>query len=340
MKRHIVYKILIKIPLFFILLSVSTSLMSAKDYPPIPYNAYNGPSIGGRAMAMGFAYSPVGGDPSTIVYNPAGLSDSGRDMISFTYEAARQSSLAYSQMFFSDTLKHHSLQFIALVSDKSAFSWRPMANTTVTENDGTNWKESEVKIDEYTVSAYHKSENGLKTGINISYLTGRIGQAGIENGVPSTNLSDGRGMSMDLGFMIPLSGQIMLGLSFENLLGNMWWDDYEKEQLPFGLRGGFAFKISEQTLFAHELEKKYYRNENPGPDETIRHYGIEQGFGGAVKLRFGMYGSDLNDMDTVHMTSGLGYEKENYILSLAADKYKVTGFEVSKYVFSFDIPIK
>jgi len=119
----------------------------------------------------------------------------------------------------------------------------------------------------------------------------------------------------------------------------MWWDNYDKEQLPFGIRGGLSFKIPGSSVIAFDLEKKYYRDENPGPDETVTHLGLEQALGKALKIRLGTYSPDFNNQDETSFTFGLGFESNGYKLSLAAEKYKITGCDVDRYVLGLDIPI-
>jgi hypothetical protein len=58
-----------------------------------------------------------------------------------------------------------------------------------------------------------------------------------------------------------------------------------------------------------------------------------------VRLRAGIFGTDLNKQEETHLTAGLGYEQNKYRLSLAGEKYRLNMTDVYRYVFSLDLPI-
>ncbi|MHB9154668.1 MAG: hypothetical protein ACYC5N_03115, partial [Endomicrobiales bacterium] len=156
------------------------------------------------------------------------------------------------------------------------------------------------------------------------------------NGIPSINLADGNGFSADLGFVYALAPELRLGVNFQNLLGFMWWEDFEKDQLPFILRAGLAFQISEFMTFASDWEKRYYRGTDP---VDLVHFGLEQNIGKWLSLRAGMYGKDLNDKETAHLSAGLGYKSNSYELSLAGEKYRLGDDDVYRYILSLNLPL-
>ena len=289
-------------------------------------------------MGMGYAYSTVGGDVSVIYFNPATLALSPESSMSITYEITHQSNLTADDIFQPERLKLRNLIFIGFSSDKGAFSWRPLANDFKRVESGADWAETETKINAYTFSVTNKQENDVYSGLNISYLTGRIAQSQIVGAVPFTNISDGNGVSLDLGTVYKVSDEFALGLNLKNLCGFMWWDDYETDLLPFTMVAGLSFNISRFSVFAFDWEKRYYRKDGSDPVE-MTHFGIEQSLGSILSFQFGIYGQDLS-RQKAKTTAGLSYQKSGYMLSLAGEKYQLADADVNRYLFSLNIPMK
>lgn len=309
------------------------------DKAPIAYNSFDGVPTGAKAMGMGFAFSSVADDASTIYYNPAGLATLDKSYLSASYEIGRYSSLPNEQAFSSSPIQTSGFQFLALTSGKGAISFRPLSDMTVHTANGNNWTTTQSQINAYSLSAARKGEDGIFAGLNINYLSGTIAQSSMVNNVPSALITNGRGISLDIGFLYEIAKYATAGINFQNLLGTMWWDNYDKQQLPFGIKGGLSFKLTGNSLLAVDLGKQYYRNENPGPDETVTHIGFEQALSGAMRLRLGAYGPDLKNQDTTSLTYGLGFDLSGYKISLAGEQYKVSGTGVNRYVMSLDLPI-
>jgi len=323
--------------IFALALLFVCAALQAKPLAPTQYNSYDGFAPGGRPQAMGQAFTVVGQDPATMYFNPAGLVNVQKQYFSASFEVTRQSTLSYNEIFNNEVLRDKNLIFVGLVSQSGALSWRPLADATVKTESDTGWKETEIKANSYTLSASHSNDSKLDTGINISYINGRIAQAGIENGTPFATLADGNGLSLDFGFIYHVATEFRLGCALQNIGGFIWWDDYETEQLPFILRTGFAFEIADFLTFSSDWVRRYYRS-GPGTQETM-HFGIEQNFGNIVQLRGGIFGKDLKDEETTHLSAGIGYRKNNYSLSLSGEKYKLLGTDVFRYLFSLDLPI-
>lgn len=318
-----------------ILVSYAVPLF-ARPTAPTRFTSFDGKAPGGRALAMGLAYTSIADDSSSVYFNPAGMANIAGNTLAFSYEIGRQSDLGYDELFSAETLRNSNLMFLSLANENGGFSWRPLADYTDRSESGLNWEENEVKVSAYTFSVSHKNNKRLISGMNLSYLSGRIGQARIENSVPSVNISDGNGVTADLGFLYLASPQLQLGLTLQNLLGFMWWADFEPEQLPLTARAGFAYRIEELFTFTSDWEQHYYRKD--GGTVSVTHFGIEQRLG-LIALRGGMYGEDLNDQEKTHYTAGLGYDKDKYRLSIAGEKYKVDQKDVFRYLFSLDLPL-
>jgi hypothetical protein len=125
-------------------------------------------------------------------------------------------------------------------------------------------------------------------------------------------------------------------MNARNLVGFMWWENFDKDQLPLTLNAGIDFQIKGTMNFTAELENRYYRK---AEEQSITKFGLEQWLGKVVVLRAGIYGPDLSNMNTSSITGGLGYKQGSLDLSLAVEKYTVDLTDVYRYVASINIPI-
>jgi hypothetical protein len=116
----------------------------------------------------------------------------------------------------------------------------------------------------------------------------------------------------------------------------MWWENFEKDQLPFILNTGIDFQIKGSTNFTAEIEKRYYRKAD---DQSITKFGLEQWLDKTLVLRVGIFGTDLNNTDTSSLTGGLGYVQDAFDLSLAIEKYRLLQTDVSRIVVSVNVPL-
>jgi hypothetical protein len=210
---------------------------------------------------------------------------------------------------------------------------------------GTDQRTAEIKINAYTLSASHAQNDSLSIGLNLSYLSGRVGESGTLNGAPFANIASGNGVSADFGLIQRFSNEFRWGFSLQNIAGFMWWDDYKEEQLPFGIRTGAAFEVPGYFTFSADWEKHYYRTKLVDSD-PILHFGIEQTLGKVIQLRLGMFGPRLNERETLHYSGGLGFIRNSYALSLSCEQYKLADpaattqlKDVYRYLFSMNIPM-
>jgi hypothetical protein len=319
-----------------VLFAISSS--AARPQSPVAYNAFDGIAPGGRSLAMGLAATAVGNDPADIYFNPAGLALLTSDnVLGLSFEAARQSELNTDQLFSNETLKDSNLTLVGLCNSKGAVSWRPMAAyTTSTSTVQGDVSSTEVHIDEFTLSAT-QTDGKVTNGLNLSYLYGRVAQTGIENGVPSANIAHGNGFSLGYGLLFSMSSMFRIGIAAENIAAFMWWDDFETQQPPFNARVGFAYQISEMVTFAYDFDKRYYREPNAAVSQN--HFGLEQNLGDTLKVRIGIFGPNMNDLETTHYTAGLGYSQKDFNFDISGEKYRVDLVDVYRIVLGLSVPL-
>jgi opacity protein-like surface antigen len=319
------------------LIAWCAALAAAAAAAPLAYTAYDGVPPDARAAAMGLAQTAVAGSMAAPYFNPASLAGLSTNGLAITYEAARQSSLDPDTVFAQEPLQDNRLMSLSLIAAKGALSWRPLSNSSAHVLTADGYEDTQVIIHGLTFSAANAVSGRFTTGLNLTYLNGRIARAAVANTVPEASIHDGNGCAMDLGFLYAAATAITVGLDVKNLCGFMWWDGYAREQLPLIARYGFAYTAAQQFTFAADVETTYYRTE-PGT-RTTTHFGAEQILWQSLSLRAGTYGTDLNDRTTAHVTAGIGYNEQKYRLSLAGDSYRIDGTDVMRYVVSLDIPL-
>lgn len=328
-----------KIALALAAAAAACGSLAAKPQPPTDNTSYIGAMPGGRALSMGYAMCSVGGgDTSSVYFNPAGISGSGTSLFSMSYEAVRQSELTTDEIFGSEMLRNKNIVFIGLIAKSGALSWRPLADSVWRTASGADWADKEIKINSFTLSASHKSGSSMLYGLNLSYLEARVAESGLVSGLPYANIADGNGMTSDFGVIYMPSEELHIGANLQNIFSYVWWDDYENEQLPFVLRTGFSYQIAGMTTFSTDWEKRFYRK-GDGAEYNVTHFGFEQYLGKVLALRGGIYGNDLNDKESTHLTAGFGYAKNNYTISLAGERYRLDKTDVYRYLFSLDLPM-
>jgi hypothetical protein len=311
------------------------SKVFANPQAPTQFNSYDGIIPGARALGMGFAFTSVCDDASSVYFNPAGLNGVSGNQVDISYEIARQSDLTASDLFSPDSVQGRNLVLLSLLSSKVAFTYRPLSSKSYYVQNDQDWTNTEIDINQYTVSVSTK-KNNLTTGFNLSYLAGRIGQASVIGGVPSAVIADGNGASCDLGFLYTAL-PFRLGVNFQNLLGFMWWDTYQADQLPLFFRVGGELQLTNLLIFSGEWEKRYYRD--GAPSQELTHFGLEQSLGNSLKIELGIYGEDLSDENSAHYTGGISYLMNGYVVSLAGELYRLEDTGVTRFLLSLNLPL-
>ena len=324
MKRS-VYLIVFMLIIFF----SGAAPYAAGESAPTLYNSYDGAVIGARAIGMGEAFVAVADNPDAVYWNPAGLAKVQKNSLAVGFNiqtAARKEDL--NEVLSKDPLKGGKLLYLSFAGSQGGLSWRPLSNfkrSVYTENLTTNtqsWETKEIRVNAFLLSLAVPYTDKMDVGFNINYLSGNLGVSsksktgGVWN-EPSANVSSGYGFGVDMGLMYKLTPFMNLGVMMQNLAAYIYWDDYARDKLPFNLRVGTAFKMTNLLTFAYDFEKRFY----PKADGMeVYHLGLEQLLFKVVAVRVGMYGKEWNDPKQTTYTYGLGYFKDDYYLDLALKK--------------------
>ena len=322
---------------FLLIVSVVTLTSSfgfAKQAPILP-NSYNGQGVSARSFAMGHTGAAMPGSYEGIFYNPATLGfseESGVQVEAFVF-ALKNTALEDMECLPYENIKR-GLNSFYIAQNQGALSWRTLSSYSYSETNGSDHSKIDEHINAITVTMANKSDSGISVGMNLSYLYGTILYSAVENGKPLAEAYSGNGFTMDIGFLIPLSGNAFLGINFENILGFMWWEHYGHDQLPFGIRTGLGYTFGTFNLLA-DYNKKFYRFGDL--EEQFVSVGAEQYLTQYFAIRAGAVSTAKIHKEKVKYTYGAGLNFSTFSLSAACENFKINNENVMQYYASLKV---
>lgn len=321
--------------LFF--LFVSGTIAFAKKVPTMP-NSYDSFGLSARSFAMGHTGAAMPNNLENIFYNSAGLAYNSSENIQAEAFAVviRNSDLGYNDLVLDNPIDLGFTSF-AVVQKQGAISWRTLSSNEIEIKNGSDFYKKQEHIKAITISAANKSDNGSALGINLSYLYGTVSESYIDSGTPFAQTSSGNGFTVDIGFMAPIKNNFFFGINFENIFGIMWWENYDFDQLPFGIRTGVSY-VAGTFNFLCDWNKKFYRFGDIEDDNLIG-VGVEQYLGNVLILRAGAQGTSLSDTEKIKYTYGVGINISIVSLSISGENYKIEDENVSQYCVSVKVLI-
>lgn len=322
--------------LIFCFMFLSSFLVAQK--PPTLPNSYNGMALSARSFSMGQTGVAMPANIEGIFYNPAGLAyiQEERIQAEALFVVSRNSDLLEENINVIDPIDI-GFESFSVVQKQGAVSWRTLSSNQIDVSDGSDWYKKQENIKAITISAGNQSENGTALGLNISYLYGTLAESSYIAGTPFAQTSSGNGFSVDIGFMAPLTKQISFGVNLENIVGFMWWENYDFDQLPFGVRTGFGYTSKGFNLLL-DFDKKFYRAGDM--DENLIGIGLEQYLTNFLCIRLGAQGSSFSEEEEkIKYTYGVGLNISMFSLSFAGESYKLDDEKISKYLVSLKVLI-
>lgn len=325
-----------KILLTILSLIISTSVSFAKKPPTMPIS-YDATVVSARSFALAQTGVAMPADISGITLNPASLGyvTSEKIQTELMIGVMRDSNISKKEMAFIDPIDL-GLQSFVVLQQQGAISWRTLSSNEIKISDGTNSYKKHERIKAITISAANKTESGSSVGLNISYLYGTISESSLIDNEPFAQSSYGNGFTIDIGYMKNLNKAFFFGINLENILGFMWWDEYDYDQLPFGIRAGLGYSLGTFSLLA-DYNKKFYRFGEYDDDSVS--VGLEQYISNAFCIRLGASGKDLSKKEEIKYTYGFGLNISILSFNVAGESYKIDDESISKYVFSLKVLI-
>lgn len=326
-------KFLLIVSLFFVCVTVSF----AKKPPTMP-NSYDSMGVSARSLAMGHTGAAMPNTLEGVFYNSASLGFNGSEsiLIEATAPIIRDTDIDKNTMAFCNPIDLGFTSFI-INQKQGAISWRTFSSNDIEYNDGSDFYKKSEHIKALTISAANVNEKGVSFGLNLSYLYGTLAESSITGGTPFAQTSSGNGFTMDIGIMAPLKGNLFVGVNFENIFGIMWWENYDFDQLPFGIRTGLGYIAGTFNLLV-DWNKKFYRFGNIENDNFYS-IGVEQYLGKMLVLRAGAQGPSVTETDDIKYTYGAGINISIISISIAGETYEIEKERVSQYSVSVRVLI-
>ncbi len=321
-------KILLVIFLIFTIVTVSF----AKKPPTMP-NSYDSTGVSARSFAMGYTGAAMPGNLESVYYNSAGLGFNTNEKIQIEASAIiiRNTDLDDNLMSYSDPIDLGFTSFV-VNQKQGAISWRTFSSNDLKIEDGSNFYKKSEHIKALTLTAANLNEHGVSLGLNLSYLYGTLAESSIIDGTPFAQTSAGNGFTMDIGMMAPVKGNIYFGVNLENIFGIMWWENYDFDQLPFGIRTGVGYIGGTFNLIV-DWHKMFYRFGDIEND-NLYSVGVEQAIGSVLVLRAGAQSAKIDKTDDIKYTYGAGFNISIITISFAGETYKIEDENVAQYSIS------
>lgn len=326
-----------KMSLFVSFIFIFTTIAFAKKPPTMP-NSYDSTGLSARSFAMGHSGVAMPGSLEGVFYNSASLGYNTNEKIQIEATAGiiRNTDLDKNELVYSNPIDLGFTSFV-INQKQGAISWRTFSSNSIESSDGSNFYKKDERIKAITISAANLNEAGVSFGLNLSYLYGTIAESAIDNGTPFAQTSSGNGFTMDLGIMAPIRGNLYAGVNLENIFGIMWWENYDFDQLPFGIRAGFGYITGSFNLIA-DYHKKFYRFGDI-EDNDIYSVGIEQYIGSVLVLRAGAEGTSVTEKEKIKYTYGAGINISIFSFAVAGENYKLDDESVAQYSVSLKVLI-
>ena len=317
------------------LIFISANIVFAKKPPTMP-NSYDSTGLSARSFAMGYSGAAMPNSLEGVFYNSASLGFNGSEgiQVEATASIIRNTDLDKNDMVYYNPIDLGFTSFV-VNQKQGAISWRTFSSHDVEERDGSDFYKKSEHIKAITISAANVNEKGVSFGLNLSYLYGTLAESSVMDGTPFAQTSSGNGFTMDIGIMAPLKGNMYVGVNFENIFGIMWWENYDFDQLPFGIRTGVGYIMGTFNLLV-DWNKKFYRFGNIENDNFYS-IGAEQYIGRYLVLRAGAQGPSITETKDIKYTYGAGINVSIITISLAGETYKIEEEKVSQYSVSVRI---
>ncbi len=189
--------------------------------------------VGGRATAMGGAYTAVADDATALYWNPAGLASVEKHAATFMHAAYLQSSF-YDYGAYAQSLGDGDGAFGASFQYLSAGS---LTETDANFNSVGTFTPNDLAL----TAGYGRAVGGGAVGASVKYIRSSI-------------LQTAQTAAVDLGALSPwvCAGKLRLGAALLNAGGTLKYEQ-SSENLPLTLKAGGAYRASRDWLWSADV---------------------------------------------------------------------------------------
>jgi len=187
--------------------------------------------VGGRAIAMGGAYSAVANDPTAIYWNPAGLAFIAEHNVTFMH-AVWFESIFYDYFAYAQPVG---------IWGVMGFSVQYLSAGSIDELDIYGVKTGSFNPSDTALTvSWAEDFRDILVGINIKYIMTEI-------------VDSASAVSTDFGIIYPVFlDKAKISFSMQNLGGRIQYDS-KKEKLPFNTRMGLGINVSDDFIVSVDL---------------------------------------------------------------------------------------
>jgi hypothetical protein len=295
------------------------------------------------AIGRGQANTSVYGSPFCVFWNPAGIVGLYKSGMGISLNIHSETDLESAVVKKSYPLEGRKLNCISICGEQVGFYWRSLSNRVDESTSVVSGLDQSIVLDEkinvfgFSVAVPHSKKTDF--GMNINFFSGIIGYSITKGGVATVVISDGYGWGLDWGLIYKISEGLNAGVTVMNFPAYIYWEDYEKDELPVIFRAGVDLRMTQLMAFGMDYENGIY--DDTVDDKDIVHLGIEHYIKGGVIGRIGIYGNDFDNKYDIVYTAGLGYILKGYNIDLAVKQYysKESGAaRIRRYSISGVIP--
>lgn len=231
-------------------LALTAALAAAS---PISWQEYQGPAPGARAAGLSNCLATAFDEPTMVYWNPAGLAVMASPIMSVSY---RHSSGLLHDPVFSGPKR---VDYVSFATEGAGIAWRSLARyrESATAGDGadSSFRYLRYGADEFSLAlARWNEENLWALGLAAKLIWARaaeVEQRTVGGGWDRCMIRDDHGYGY--GFDLGIQGRYQVwraGITAQNLLGKVYWEEYEDDRLKPHLSGGVSWHRQEKLVLS------------------------------------------------------------------------------------------
>lgn len=307
---------------FTSIIAVGLCLVAGISSSPVPWQAYQGPEVGGREIALSGSVAAVGDDAALAFWNPAAIAFMKWPMATAGYTHAGG---VLADPLFSGPKR---LNYLAFTGPSGGFSWRSLARFKEEEaavrGTDTVFHYLKYSADEYALSFASRDESypGLSLGIAAKLLWARLVEqtqtrTGPDYDKAALRDENGVGYGLDAGLMWE-AAPVRLFANFQNLLAQVYFPGFDDDKPKIRASGGIGWARDSFPSFSVGAEKYLFRGSPRLKYSAAAEYKRSIANYGAITGRAGYAAEYKGPAGGYTWSWGLGYVYRRFLVDAAA----------------------
>jgi len=308
----------------------------------VPETAFDGGILSAETLGRGQNSASAQGTPASGAENPAAINSSNQSSAYTTVFVGNSSNLSKTQVRNIDPLEDNIVQFLSLTSEQGSIFFEPLGRFNQRQPLFSNGPSGDFRNVDFSANAIGLAGSTSlgkrgSIGLSLSYLYSSLGYGTYQSNTLTDFKSDtGDGVRLGFGARYP-TGPFLWGLVLNNFPGFLWWQHHSQEILPVTIQIGETWRIYPGFLFSISGETRYY-DEGSDRKDYLK-IGQEIPLGKTLILRFGTFGTNLNNPEERHLTGGLTFQGSSGAeISYAFDAFQFENEKIKKSYLSLRLP--